>query len=86
MRVTSKGQVTIPKHIRDRLGIKPGSEVEFVATEGGTVELIRSESSGDDVLGSIDAWLRRIEGTGDSGLNADDIMTMTRDRPNGHDR
>ena len=29
MRVTTKGQVTIPKHIRDHLGIGPGSEVEF---------------------------------------------------------
>jgi AbrB family looped-hinge helix DNA binding protein len=27
--VTSKGQVTIPKHIRDELGIAPGSKVEF---------------------------------------------------------
>lgn len=31
MRVTEKGQVTIPKEIRDRLGIVPGSEVEFIA-------------------------------------------------------
>ena len=29
MRVTSKGQVTIPKHVRDKLGIGPGSEVGF---------------------------------------------------------
>ena len=31
MRVTVKGQVTIPKSIRQDLGIEPGSEVEFVA-------------------------------------------------------
>ncbi|WP_182087114.1 AbrB/MazE/SpoVT family DNA-binding domain-containing protein [Aureimonas sp. ME7] len=31
MRVTEKGQVTIPKPIRDKLGIGPGSEVEFVS-------------------------------------------------------
>ena len=30
MRVTTKGQVTIPKDIREHLGIRPGSEVEFV--------------------------------------------------------
>ncbi|WP_348627159.1 AbrB/MazE/SpoVT family DNA-binding domain-containing protein [Mesorhizobium sp. WSM2561] len=35
MRVTTKGQVTIPEEIRDRLGIGPGSEVEFLATEDG---------------------------------------------------
>jgi len=30
MRVTSKGQVTIPKELRDELGLLPGTEVEFV--------------------------------------------------------
>ncbi|WP_192245783.1 AbrB/MazE/SpoVT family DNA-binding domain-containing protein [Mesorhizobium silamurunense] len=35
MRVTTKGQVTIPKQIRDHLGIGPGSEVEFLATNDG---------------------------------------------------
>ena len=29
MRVTSKGQVTIPQHIREQLGMQPGSEVRF---------------------------------------------------------
>ena len=29
MRVTSKGQVTIPKQIREKLGVKPGDEVGF---------------------------------------------------------
>lgn len=30
MRITEKGQVTIPKTLRDRYGLRPGSEVEFV--------------------------------------------------------
>lgn len=34
-RVTSKGQVTIPKEVRDDLGIRPGDEIEFVRTEDG---------------------------------------------------
>lgn len=34
MRITSKGQVTIPKSIRERLGVKPGDEVEFVEVDG----------------------------------------------------
>lgn len=34
-RVTSKGQVTIPKEVREELGIRPGDEVEFVATDEG---------------------------------------------------
>jgi AbrB family looped-hinge helix DNA binding protein len=35
MRVTSKGQVTIPKEIRDAFGFLPGTEVEFVAEDEG---------------------------------------------------
>jgi antitoxin PrlF len=33
-KITSKGQVTIPKGIRDELGLLPGTEVEFVSGEG----------------------------------------------------
>jgi antitoxin PrlF len=33
--VTSKGQVTIPKPLRDQFGIEPGTELDFVATTDG---------------------------------------------------
>lgn len=36
-KVTTKGQVTIPKSIRERLGIEPGDEIEFEETEDGYV-------------------------------------------------
>ena len=40
-RLTSKGQVTIPKRIRDYLGLKPGSEVEFrYAGDGRIVQIV----------------------------------------------
>lgn len=83
MRVTEKGQVTIPKTIRDRLGIEPGSEVEFVERTDGRVELVKGQEDGmrrKALLRSLDDWFRRVEGTGDSGLTADEIMAMTRDR------
>ena len=35
--MTSKGQVTIPKEIRDRLGIEAGTELEFVLEDDGTL-------------------------------------------------
>lgn len=35
--VTSKGQVTLPKKVRDALGIQPGTEVEFDVEEGRVV-------------------------------------------------
>jgi antitoxin PrlF len=37
-KITSKGQITLPKPIRERLGVRPGDAVEFV-TEGGEVKI-----------------------------------------------
>jgi AbrB family looped-hinge helix DNA binding protein len=44
MRITSKGQVTIPKDMCDRYGFQPGAEVEFVA-EGDALRLVHSPAS-----------------------------------------
>jgi AbrB family looped-hinge helix DNA binding protein len=33
-KVTSKGQITIPKDVRTRLGVRPGDELEFIETDG----------------------------------------------------
>jgi AbrB family looped-hinge helix DNA binding protein len=37
--VTSKGQITLPKAVRDRLGLAAGDKVEFIETEGGVFQL-----------------------------------------------
>ena len=37
MRITSKGQVTIPQHIREKLGLYPLTEVEFTIERGRAV-------------------------------------------------
>ena len=34
-RLTSKCQVTVPKAVRDRMGLKPGDEIEFLETPKG---------------------------------------------------
>jgi len=44
MKVTSKNRVTIPKYVREKLGMLPGSEVEFVVC-GNSVHLIKSVST-----------------------------------------
>jgi AbrB family looped-hinge helix DNA binding protein len=62
MRVTTKGQVTIPKHIRDHLGIVPGSEVEFVEEKTGA--MLRKQVTGSDISSAdFEAWAASVAGT-----------------------
>lgn len=71
MKVTSKGQVTIPQHLREKVGIMPGCEVEFVLESGAL--LIRKtdgHSRGWDIV-------RRMTGKGDVKMTTDEIMAMT---------
>ena len=43
--MTLKGQVTIPKHIRDSLGLKPGAQLDFSVNSDGDVVLHRTDTS-----------------------------------------
>ena len=36
-KLTSKGQITVPKDVRERLGLRPGDEIEFVEENGSFV-------------------------------------------------
>lgn len=80
MRVTSKGQVTIPKPIRDRAGIHPGTEVEFVFRNGELLLKRREErqASADRRVREFRDFLESVRGMANSGLTADEIMEMTR--------
>jgi AbrB family looped-hinge helix DNA binding protein len=73
MRLTSKGQITIPIDIRERLGLHPGDEVEFVADADG-VRIVRS----DAVPGRGQRIVERLRGRGDVELTTDEIMALTR--------
>jgi antitoxin PrlF len=72
--VTSKGQVTIPKPVRDRLGINPGSKVDFEVAEDGRAFL---RPVGKRKLKP--SRFERMRGTATSGLTTDEIMTLTRE-------
>ena len=50
-RITSQGQITVPKVIRDELGAKPGDEVEFDPTPDGIVIRLRPRTSILDFAG-----------------------------------
>lgn len=51
--LTSKGQVTIPKDVRDRLGLRKGDRVEFTVTKHRTAILVPRTLRTDDVFGIL---------------------------------
>ena len=73
MRVTEKGQVTIPKELRDALGIGAGTEVEF---ERRRDTIVVRKAQGRSSRGQRLA--ERLRGRGDVGMTTDEIMALTR--------
>lgn len=75
MRVTSKGQVTIPLEVREKLGIQPHTEVEF-QVHGSTVRLVKVPAKR---MGSRGAGIvARLRGTADVKMSTDQILALTR--------
>ena len=75
MRITSKGQVTIPAKIRERAGLLPHTEVEF-GFDGEGVRIVRAKARGSDGRGArVVAHLRK---RGDVAMSADEITALTR--------
>jgi len=73
MRVTEKGQVTIPKELRDAFGIGAGTEVVF---ERGDAGIVVRKAKGGPTRGRRLA--ERLRGRGDVGMTTDEIMALTR--------
>jgi antitoxin PrlF len=71
--VTRKGQVTIPKPVRDHLGINPGSKVDFEVGDDGRAFL---RLVGKPAVKP--SRFERMQGTATSGLTTDEIMALTR--------
>jgi AbrB family looped-hinge helix DNA binding protein len=74
MRITSKGQVTIPLPIRRRLGLLPATEVEF-SVRGDAVILRKAKRQR---RGRGWELVEALRGTATAGLTTDQIMAMTR--------
>lgn len=74
MRITSKGQVTIPIEIRERFGFLPHTEVEFVI-EGDQIVVRKAETSGEGFAGRL---IRHMRGAGSGQMTTDEIMALTR--------
>lgn len=70
--VTSKGQVTIPKAVRELLGIETGTQVDFRRNAGGEVVLVRADADAPP------SRFARLRGQAGPGPSTDEIMALTR--------
>ena len=73
MRVTTKGQVTIPQFIREKLGITPATEVDFIE-EKGRVYLVKKKGKN-----LTNRTFKSLRDTATVKMTTDEIMALTRD-------
>jgi antitoxin PrlF len=71
-RVTRKGQVTIPKQVRDHLGIEPGSVVDFEVGADGRIVLVKAGAT------PRPSRFERFRGIAKTKLTTDELMAMLR--------
>lgn len=73
MRITSKGQVTIPIEIREKLGLLPNTEVEF-SVVGDAVRIKKAQKTRRRGELIVD----HLRGKATSGMSTDEILALTR--------
>jgi AbrB family looped-hinge helix DNA binding protein len=71
MRMTVKGQVTIPKHVRDALGIEPGDEVEFVLEQDSARMTRARRKTGAEIVAHM-------RGKAQIKMTTDEVMRLMR--------
>lgn len=76
MRITSKGQVTIPQEVRERAGLMPGTDVEF-EIEAGVVRLVKATPGGSRRTRG-QKLVESLRGRGDYRMATDDIVALMR--------
>ena len=72
MRVTSKGQVTIPRSIREILGITPETDIDFLEDNG---KFYITKTAKPSFQGKI----KKLRGIATAGMSTDEIMSLTRE-------
>jgi antitoxin PrlF len=82
-RITSKGQVTIPKRIRDYLGLKAGSFVEFQYDGDGRFILkadqsVSARKRADRERQRLEKALADLRGSAGPGMSTEEVMRLTR--------
>jgi len=76
MKITVKGQITIPIALRERFGLNPGTEVEFFAGESGLQMKPRKQSQ--KATSAFEQWLAKAAGSAKTEMTTDEIMATTR--------
>ena len=76
MRVTSKGQVTIPADIREKAGLLPHTEVEF-DYDGSAVRIVKATASSKESRG--ERIVRRLSGSSKLRMSTDELLALIRD-------
>ena len=71
MRVTTKGQVTIPRNIREVLGISPETEIDFIE-EDGRFYIVRTDKP------KSTGKFKKLRGIATVKMSTDEIMNLTR--------
>jgi len=83
MRVTNKGQITIPKPIREKLGISPETELSVFERQGEVVVAIRRdslfESRRSRIANGLEKRRRQVDSFGMNGLEYTDWVRGERD-------
>lgn len=74
--MTSKGQVTIPKAVREHLGIKPGEKVGFELNSQGEVVVKPAEAKKPNP-----DRFERLRGSAGPGMTTDELMELLRGEP-----
>lgn len=73
--VTSKGQVTIPKSVRDHLGIVPGSQVDFRRADDGGIVIEKADGPRPP------SRFAKARGSAGPGMSTDELMALLRGEP-----
>lgn len=73
MRVTVKGQVTIPQDIREKLGITPATEIDFIE-ENGRFFIVKKKGAANR-----NRRFKNLRGISNVKMTTDEIMALTRE-------
>lgn len=72
MRVTTKGQVTIPRNVREALGITPETEIEFME-DNGRFYVVKTDTP------KMTGKFKKLRGIATANMSTDEIMSLTRE-------